>query len=164
MQELKDKIQDFIHGDKASFTFVTTRLSVFLLFFINLYLPFFFEPTIVTGQISLVGHPGGSFFAVILFLSILGYFYFYIIGNQKFVKIILWVQAIFATIIYLYGFLGFKVAFPDTATAGFGKHLGFILLFLIWFLFFSEKLILSLIKKYILKETVVEEVLEEKEN
>ena len=156
MQELKTKLQEFIQGDKATFIFVITRLSVFLLFFISLYLPFFFEPTIITGEISLAGHPGGFLFAIVLFLSIPGYFYFYLIGNKKYIKIVLLVQAITASLIYLYGILGLIVVFPDTATTGFGKHLGFIMLVLIWYLFFSEELTLSLIKKYIVKEDDVE--------
>jgi len=157
MQEIKDKLQDFIHGDKASFIFVITRLSVFVLFFISLYLPFFFEPTIITGQVSLAAHPGGVIFAIIIFLSIPGYFYFYLMNNNKFTKIVLLVQGITASLIYMYGILGLRIAFPDTATAGFGKHLGFLMLILIWFLFFGEKLIFSSIKKYILKEEIITE-------
>ena len=139
MQELRTKLQEFIQGDKAAFIFVITRVSVFLLFFISLYLTFFFEPTIITGKISLVAHPGGFLFAIILFLSIPGYFYFYLIGNKKYIKIVLLVQAITASLIYLYGILGLIVVFPDTATTGFGKHLGFTMLILIWYLFFRKE-------------------------
>ena len=160
MNEIKKSFQSFIEGDKATLIFVLARIIVGFLFFITLFLPFIFEATIVNGKASLADFPGAFIFTVIIFLSIPAYFYFFLMKNSKLTKITLIVQAISSLLIYMYGILAFRVGFPDTATYGFGKHFGFVLLILMWVLFFTEELTKSLINDHILKQEkeLVEEV------
>ena len=157
LSNLKESFNKFVKGDKSHFILVVSKVSLGLLFFISLYLPFIIESTVPGGSASLAKFPGAIVYNLIILFSIPAYFYLVLAEKEKVAKKVLLVQLIIGTLAFLYGVLVYRVGFPSTATSGFGKHLAWFLLLVMWFTYVKENLTLSLIKKYITKDEVVEE-------
>jgi len=162
MDKLKEAFNSLLQGDKAEVILFFTRIGVLFLFFLSLYLPFIFDVALIDGKVSMSKFPGSLFYELVIFFSIPAYFYLYLIKNTHAKKVLL-VQAIIATLVFLYGVMLYRFGAEDTATAGFGKHLEFILLIIIWFTYVKEALTISLINKFILKTEVEDQAPEVEE-
>ncbi len=155
MQKFKTAFFDLIRGDKTTLIVLITQITVGFLFAISLLLPYMVSNNLIDGSLSSSDFPGGGLYTFIFFMSILGFAYFAIMKQDKYLKMLFIGQAVLATIIFFYSLLFHKVGLAS-ASNGFGKVLEFLLIIVFWFLVFGEKYLLQLIHKFV-PETVAKE-------
>jgi hypothetical protein len=138
--------------NKPRFVKTMVYIGIGLLFYIGALMAFMKSPELIDGKLSLAKLPGSFIFEAAILLSIVGYFYFILLDNDKKARIFLLIQLIFAQVFHLYGALVFRVGSEGSATGGFGRLFTFLFLVLMWIAYFKESLVVSLIDKYLPKK------------
>ena len=131
MEKLKNQVLN-LYNDKARFLKVVIHTSIGLLFFIGLFFAFLKSPTIINGKVSLSEFPGSFIFETLILLPVFAYAILSILENEKWLKKILLVQLVFATLFHLYGALMLRVGSEGTATGAFGRIWTFVFLVLMY--------------------------------
>lgn len=163
MEKFKTAFFDLLHGDKSTFIFIVAQLSIGLLFWVALFMPYLVSPDLINGRLRTVQLPGGAFYTVLFLGLIVLFVYLILMKNVQRANKVYLALAIIATLIYLYALLFNKVGLP-TANNGIGKILEFLLLIMFWFIIFGKKQVEQLILKFIpMKSNEVIAEVEEKQ-
>lgn len=152
MEKFKTAFFDLLHGDKSIFIFIVAQLSIGLLFWVALFMPYLVSPDLVNGRLRTVQLPGGALYTLLFLGLIVLFVYLTLMKNVQNAKKVYLALAIVATLIYLYALLFNKVGLP-TARNGIGKILEFLLLIMFWFTIFGKKYVEKLITKFFPSKT-----------
>jgi len=146
MEKIKKAFFDLLHGYKPTFIFVVAQLSIGLLFWLAILLPYIVHPDLIDGSVSASELPGGTWFTLAFLALTLFFAYLVIVGQKKQSDQVFFIQAIIASAIFLYALVIHKVGL-SFAKNGIGKIIQFLMITFFWLMIFGKKIVLQFITK-----------------
>lgn len=147
LEKLKNAFLDFLKNEKQTLVFITAQVVIGFWFWIGILLPYIVSSSLVNGSLSSSALPGGTLYTIAFIGLIILFGYFVLIKKDKEAQKIFLIQAIIATLIYLYSLVFIKVGLPS-ARNGLGKILQFLMVILFWFFIFGKKYVHQIISKF----------------
>ena len=163
MNKLLNAFKDLMAKEKSLFLLTCLRIGVAFVFFINIFIPFFIvDFTTSTNPVGAYEFPGTLICILLMFVLMIASIYFLLVKNPKLTRICLLIEAIDISVYFLWGLILYFTSVEQasqqlatTVVVGLGLFLQLFLIGLTWFFIFGEKMMLSLISKYFISETVV---------
>lgn len=158
LEKLKNAFLEFFKNDKQTLAFRGAQVIIGFLFWIGILLPYIVSSSLVNGSLSSAALPAGTLYTILFLGLIILFCYFVLIKKDKEARKTFLIQAVIATLIYLYSLVFNKVGLPD-ANNGFGKILQFLMVIMFWFFIFGKKYVQQIFSK-IFPQKVIEPLAE----
>lgn len=148
MEKFKKAFFDLLNGDKSTLIFIVAQLSIGLLFWVALFMPYIVSPDLINGRLTTAQLPGGTIYSILFLGLIVLFAYRVLMKKEDKARKVFLALAIIATLIYLYALLFNRVGLP-TARNGIGKVLEFFMIIMFWFFIFGKKYVEKVILKFV---------------
>jgi hypothetical protein len=146
--KIKEAFMDMLKNDLKRLVLFSIFLGTVFLYIIGTLFPFVVGNILINGRVSYFQFTGSKIIVLLLFLLVLYYAYIFLLKPKAAKKIYL-IIVIYSFLMFAWGILIQRVGLTGSSN-GFGKILMFLMLIMMIFLHFGEKLYNPWVDKFVL--------------